>query len=351
MSASTKLVLAALGATLVATPILAQRDAGRGEARLSRECRQEIVALCGINRGELRSCLSEKKTQLSQPCADELRERIVARAQEGGGNGGFAGRAGRAAPAATLTYGTDQRQQIDIYRPADQTGLRPAVLFIHGGGWSFGNHKATVQSKPAHFTGNGYVFASTGYRLLPDAPVETQAEDVGAALRKLRAEAGALGIDPDRIVLMGHSAGAHLAALVATDPRYAGEAFEAIAGVVLLDGAGYDVAVNMAEGNPQTARIYTTAFGTDPARQAALSPVTHVGGPDARNWLALYVAQRDDSKAQSVGLVEALSASGAAARVVAISGTDHGGMNRDLGTPNGAAQTEAVDAFLARLFG
>jgi acetyl esterase/lipase len=208
-----------------------------------------------------------------------------------------------------------------------------------------------VQAKPQHFKEAGYVFASAGYRLLPDAPVESQAADLGAALKALRAQAETGGFDPDTIVLMGHSAGAHLAALVASDPQYAGEAFGAIRGVVLLDGAGYDVMTAAATPTMELPTLYKDVFGTDPARQKALSPITHVGGKDAPHWLALYVAERPGSKMQSEALMGALAKAGKDASAVAITGTDHGRMNRELGTEAGKAQTEAVDAFLKRVLG
>jgi acetyl esterase/lipase len=249
-----------------------------------------------------------------------------------------------------MVYGDHLRQQVDVYTPDNAVGDVPLVVFIHGGGWQMGSHKA-VQAKPQHFKDLGYVFASAGYRVLPDAPVEQQATDVGAALQALRAQAQTGGFDPDKIVLMGHSAGAHLAALVATDPQYAGDAFGAIKGVVLLDGAGYDVAKAAAMPTMELPTLYKDVFGTDPARQKALSPVTHVGGKDAPHWLALYVAQRPGSKLQSENMINALAKAGRDASAVGIEGTDHGGMNRDLGTEAGKAQTDAVDAFLKRVFG
>ncbi|MFU7527771.1 alpha/beta hydrolase [Qipengyuania sp. ASV99] len=334
---------------MIAVPILAQQD-----NRPSRQCVQEIRALCGSDRAQIRSCLAQRSSELSDECSAQLQQRIQQRLQQQGR--GEAPRGGGVRPAQsvpadrTVIYGDHQRQQIDIYAPGRAADPAPLVLFIHGGGWSFGNHKSTVQSKPAHFTSAGYYFASTGYRLLPDAPVETQAADVGAAIAALRTDAAEIGFDPDRIVLMGHSAGAHLAALVASDPQYAGEAFGAIAGVVLLDGAGYNVSAQMQGGDNELPQIYARAFGTDPARQAALSPITHVGGSDAPHWLALYVAERQGSKAQSEALAAALAAAGASAEALAITGTDHGRMNRELGTAAGAEQTRAVDAFLARIF-
>jgi hypothetical protein len=97
--------------------------------------------------------------------------------------------------------------------------------------------------------------------------------------------------------------------------------------------------------------LYAEAFGTDPARQKALSPMTHVGGKDAPHWLALYVAERPGSRMQSDALMAALAKAGASAQATAITGTDHGRMNRDLGTDVGAAQTQAVDVFLKQVLG
>jgi acetyl esterase/lipase len=353
MKAVTKALLAAAATAALAAPILAQQ---RGGERLPPECREEIMQLCGSDRAQLRTCLREKYAELSEGCSAQLRERMAARrgggqgARTGARAGGGMGQYASAKISSTVVYGTDARQQVDLYTPDDAVGDAPLVVFVHGGGWQIGN-RSLVQAKPQHFKEAGYVFASAGYRLLPDAPVEQQAADLGAALKALRAQAETGGFDPDTIVLMGHSAGAHLAALVASDPQYAGDAFGAIRGVVLLDGAGYDVMTAAATPTMELPTLYKDVFGTDPARQKALSPITHVGGKDAPHWLALYVAERPGSKMQSEALMGALAKAGKDAKAVAITGTDHGRMNRELGTDAGKAQTEAVDAFLKRVLG
>ncbi|MEL7218317.1 MAG: alpha/beta hydrolase, partial [Pseudomonadota bacterium] len=331
-----------LVAALITSPILAQR----GGDRPSRECRQEVVKLCGTDRSQIRSCLQERISELSESCAAEIQKRARNRGSEGRrSNRGQ--RQSQFQPAAkvdrTIIYGQHQRQQIDVYEPDDAVDELPLVLFVHGGGWSFGNHKISVQSKPDHFNEAGYYFASTGYRVLPDAPVEDQAKDIGAALMALRGQASAIGFDRDRIVLMGHSAGAHLAALVASDPQYAGDAFDAIKGVVLLDSGAYEITSSLASAEPRSLDLYRRVFGEDQARQTALSPVTHAGGPDAPNWLALYVEEREKTKAQAEALVSALSSTGANAQAVAVSNTDHGRLNREIGTAAGTQQTQAVD--------
>lgn len=246
---------------------------------------------------------------------------------------------------SSVIYGTHARQRVDIYSPKDAVDDLPVVVFVHGGGWSRGNSR-NVQSKPRHFTASNIIFASTGYRLVPSVSVETQAKDIGAAIQAIVGQANAIGVDPERIVLMGHSAGAQLAALVATDPQYAGDAFGAIRGVILLDGAGYDIGKRMTDMRARSRRVYQRAFGNDGARHRSLSPLTHVGGRDAPHWLALYVEERDASRTQSQALMNALIEAGASASALPIEDTDHGRMNRELGTAAGTAQTEAVDAFL-----
>lgn len=345
----TTLVLTAL---ITTTPILAQRNGGDGRGRPSRACIQEIVKLCGRDRSQIPTCLQSKSSELSSKCQSEVSARLQERqGQASGQNNGQPAAFQRGfKPTRTIVYGNAPRQQINVYEPEGAVDDLPLVLFVHGGGWRAGNHNM-VHAKPAHFGEQDIFFASTGYRVLPEAPVEDQARDVGLAVQALVGQASAVGFDPKRLVIMGHSAGAHLAALVAADPQYAGEAFDAIQGVILLDGAGYDIAKNLAEAPPQGKFMIEEAFGIDPARHKALSPVTYIGAPDAPNWLALYVDTRAPAKAQAEGLVEALSAAGQSAKAVAITGTDHGRMNRELGTEAGAAQTQAMDAFLAQLFG
>lgn len=345
MSPMARTLLAGSLIALVATPILAQHQGG-GD-RPSRECIREIVQLCGRDRSAIPACLQEQVQALSDKCQSEVRKRMGIRQAEQAAARPFVP---TVRPTRGVAFGAHQRQVVDVYEPEGVVEPKPLVLFVHGGGWRMGD-KSGVQVKPKYFGEQEIYFASTGYRLLPDTPVEDQARDVGLAVQALVGQASIIGFDPQRVVLMGHSAGAHLAALVATDPQYAGEAFGAIKGVVLLDGAGYDVPLNI-EGAPYQGRqVYEYAFGFDKERQERLSPVTHVGGPDAPNWLALYVEDRAIAKKQAGLLVDGLNAAGSSAKAVPISDTDHGRMNREIGTPEGAAQTEAINAFLAQVFG
>jgi acetyl esterase/lipase len=256
----------------------------------------------------------------------------------------------------TLTYGTDPAQVLDFWRAQGRTGAAPLIVFVHGGGWKRGSKdNATGQFKPVHFPQAGYGFASINYRLVPDHKVEEQAADVAAAVALLRSQAGTLGIDPNRIVLMGHSAGAHLVALVGTDPRYldaAGVPRSAIAGIVPIDGAAYDVPAQMTQAGQFMGKTYAQAFGGDPARQRALSPTFQVEGWNAPRFLLLHV-QRPDGVAQARQLGESLRQAGTAVEVGSFPGEGlrgHAEINRRLGDPT-YAPTATVDAWLEATFG
>lgn len=259
-------------------------------------------------------------------------------------------------PAGTdIAYGSDPLQHLDFWHATKANGAAPLVIFVHGGGWEAGDKDmARGSAKVSHSLERGYAFASIGYRLVPSATVEQQAQDVADAIAVLVRQAATLGIDTRRIVLMGHSAGAHLAALVGTDPRYLDHAHlraNALKGVILLDGAAYDVPRQIAEGGTFMHDRYLEAFGSDPARQRALSPTFHAAAPNAPSFLILHVARKDGT-AQSQQLGEALRKAGTPAEVQGFAGSGlkgHMAINRQLGE-NAYPATPVVDAYLDRLF-
>jgi arylformamidase len=203
-----------------------------------------------------------------------------------------------------LSYGKDPLQKLDYWKPAKAGS--PLVIFVHGGGWKRGDkNNATGQEKPGHYLQQGYAFASINYRLVPAATVEQQAQDVALAIAFLIERAESLGFGPDRVVLMGHSAGAHLSALVGTDIKYlktAGLGPQSLRGVIPLDGACYDVPRQIAEGGDFMQDTYIQAFGSLKERQLALSPTHHAAAPNVAAFLILHV-QRIDGATQSRLLV------------------------------------------------
>ncbi len=116
-----------------------------------------------------------------------------------------------------LTYATygERELQLDLFEPKDQEGPLPAILWIHGGGWKNGTGKGGAKMA-RYFAERNYVAVSISYRLSGEAPFPAHIQDCKAAVRWLRANAKQYGIDPERIGATGHSAGGHLAALLAT---------------------------------------------------------------------------------------------------------------------------------------
>ncbi|HSF13148.1 MAG TPA: alpha/beta hydrolase, partial [Erythrobacter sp.] len=294
MNTAAKALLALSAAAVLATPILAQQR--RGGERLPAACREEIVALCETDRAQMRSCLTEKAAEVSETCRTALRERLQQRSGREGAERRDGGAAAVGARPQTLSYGSDPLQELDLWVPRGAKSA-PLVLFVHGGGWKRGSKDtAGSRSMPGHMTAQGYAFASINYRLVPAASVEQQAADVAASLAYLLEKADSLGIDRSRVVLTGHSAGAHLVALVGTDERYlkaVGLSFADIDGVMPNDGAAYDVPTQMEQAGRFMSKTYEQAFGTDVARQKALSPTLHAAAPNAPAFLLLHV-QRED---------------------------------------------------------
>lgn len=259
-------------------------------------------------------------------------------------------------PGATeYAYGSRPLQKLDLWH-AQASKPAPLVVFVHGGGWKRGDKSnATGAAKVTHLLGRGYAVASIDYDLVPGATVEQQAADVALAVAWLRNHAADHGIDPRRIVLMGHSAGAHLVALVGTDPTYlagAGLSLSALSGIVAIDGACYDVPTQIATGGNVMHDTYVQAFGSEPARQRRLSPVFQAAAPNAPAFLLLHVS-RADGVAQAKELADALTAAGTPVERQGFSGTGlrgHMEINRSLGDPAYPA-TGVLDAWLARIFG
>jgi len=245
-------------------------------------------------------------------------------------------------------YGADPLQRLDIF---PQPGLKgaPVLIYVHGGSWRTGDKKA-VASLPDYARRNGFLLLSVNYRLSPRVDAGGEAEDVASAVAWARANAARLGGAADRIVLMGHSAGAHLAALVGVDPTYLaahGMKPADLAGVVPIDTAAYDAVAQLAFIRKTSPRgdggLYEAPFG---ARPAALSPTRLArAGRRYPPFLIFHIVDRRDSPVQSAGFGKALVAAGARATVVAAPGETHGSINRGFGEP-GDAEGERAAAFI-----
>lgn len=245
------------------------------------------------------------------------------------------------------TEPADDSRRLDVYAPADGEG-HPVLVWLHGGGWRRGD-KAAVQHKPQAFVDKGFVFVSVNYRFVPQVNVKEMTGDIAKAVRWVHDHAKKYGGAPDKIFVAGHSAGAHLSALVCTDGSYLkaeGIALSAIKGCIPVDTAVYDIPRQLKGVGPLRVGLYTNAFGEDEAVQKQLSPITHLAKDrDIPPFLILHVADRPDSTSQSKTFANALDEAGVQVKLVPGEGKDHGTINRDLGLP-GDEPTKAVCEFL-----
>jgi acetyl esterase/lipase len=243
-----------------------------------------------------------------------------------------------------------ERQVLDVYSPPRASHL-PVAFWIHGGGWQTGD-KASVQIKPQWFTEKGFVFVSTNYRLLG-----TIVRDIAKSIHWVHDHIADFGGDPNRLFIMGHSAGAQLAALVSIDDRYLkaeGLSLAIIKGCVPVDGDTYDVPaiIETAEtrrrvhGQPQAKFGHREKFGNDPAKHRDFSAVTHVAQDKGiPPFLIMHVADHPDTSAQAQRLAGVLKIAGVPVRVYDAQESNHGKINADLGMPDSPG-TKALSEFV-----
>ncbi len=262
--------------------------------------------------------------------------------------------------AADVPYGdpANPRQKVDIYAPAGAKNL-PVVFWIHGGGWQ-GGDRTSIQLKPQAFVDKGFVFVSTGYRLLPEVDMVTIFRDIAKSLGWVHKNIAKHGGDPSRILVMGHSAGAQLAALICIDDRYLkaeGVPFSVLKGCVPVDGDTYDVPamIETAEtrlrvhGFPMPKQGHRIKFGNTPELHRDYSAVTHVAkGKGIPPFLILHVADHPDNTMQARRLEGVLKEAGIPARAFGAKDTNHVKLNDNLGIPEDPA-TKATFEFVAEV--
>lgn len=248
---------------------------------------------------------------------------------------------------------------LDIYAPdaADEADLdtaaptlHPIVVYVHGGVWHTGD-KRNVDYKPGAFVRNGYVFISINHRLSPHVQHPSHVQDVAAAIAWIRDHAREYGGDPERIFLLGHSSGAHLAALVATDERHLngfGADLSDLSGVILVDGAAYDIPLLLALEEPTSRTRIAMVFGLNGEVYEDASPINHVApNKGIPPFLLIRCAQREASDVQADYMARALRAAGVYAQIYMAPLSTHTSINRFIGA-FGDSATQKIFQFLAR---
>jgi acetyl esterase/lipase len=240
---------------------------------------------------------------------------------------------------------------LDVYLPDDDEAGRPAVLLIHGGGWSKFSKDVYVK-QGQRLAGAGYVAVSINYRLTPAGVYPGAMQDSLCALSTLRARADEWGLDPQRVAVMGYSAGGHLASVLgvsADEPDFqpdcaAGPTF---APAAVISGAGPQDLRAMASADAVQALIGGT-LEEFPQRYERASPLARVRS-DAPPFLLIHGTQDlFVDVQQSIDMRDALRSVGAEARLMTLAGGGHllnGGA--DPGQVDGLTSADTPEAWAA----
>ncbi|NLH47348.1 MAG: alpha/beta hydrolase [Myxococcales bacterium] len=225
-----------------------------------------------------------------------------------------------------LGAGADlEKNSLAVLAPEGQVRA-PVAILLHGGGWTSGyRQEAPLVQNAEWLAARGVLAVPLDYRLVPAVPPTEQPWDVAHGIDWVFRHIDEYGGDPERIVLVGHSAGGHLAALVTADRRYLDELgvpASVPAGVIALAGM-FDLRDDPNRLTRINRKIADETFGTDPARRAAISPVVFAR-PGMPPFLLLrgrgdHLVRREQNEA----LVEALRRAGDPVEVLDIKGRTH----------------------------
>ena len=252
---------------------------------------------------------------------------------------------------------------LDIYVPPRKDGCKsvPVVVWVHGGGWSAGDKKNQLSDKVALFNGAGYLLVSINYRLSPAKPSSNpkrvmypvHPRDVARAVSWVITNIAIHGGDAKRLAILGHSAGAHLVALVATDGSFLaaqGHKLDAIACVGSFDTAGYDIPANLKAAPNSTKETYQNAFGTDVKVWTRASPMTHVSAGKGIGDFLLASRGEIVRRTMVKAFADKLKTAGSSATIIDAGGLNHAQVNQSIGMAGDTVMTPPVKKFLKTCF-
>jgi len=243
-----------------------------------------------------------------------------------------------------LKYGNDNKQSLDVYMPKKNLNKR-VIFMVHGGAWRIGDKASrnVIRNKVKHWVSQGYTFISTNYRLVPDVDVNEQAKDVAKAIAFSQKYLKKYGIKSKDFILMGHSAGAHLVSLVASniDLTYS-LGVKPWRATISIDTGVFDVVKLMKK---RHLPLFDKAFGSDEKFWKLVSPY-HQLKKKSFPFLIICSKKRKSSCRESQHFVTKLKKFNTYSKVLKID-LNHKNLNKKLGLNN--KYTKEVDAFLSKL--
>ena len=239
---------------------------------------------------------------------------------------------------------------MDIHVPDNAEADRPAVMLIHGGAWRYGS-KEDYSDAAERLARAGYVAATINYRLVPGGSYPAAVQDCVCALSFLRANADAYGIDPDRIAVMGYSAGGHLSSLVGDAGDLPAHAPDCVWGptglpaAVIPGGTNHDMRLS---DNDLVSDFMGGSQDELPDLYEQASPIAHV-----RKGLPPYLVihGQDDvvDVDGAIAMVDALRAAGNEAALLELEGAGHVTSPTDTGQVFLQAATDMPEAWAATI--
>ncbi len=221
----------------------------------------------------------------------------------------------------------DPSHKLDVYVPAKKDKALPVLVHIHGGGWEIGDKKL-MKTTGLFYASQGVLFVTPNYRLSPKAQHPAHVEDCAAALAWTFNHLAELGGDKHRVFLSGHSAGAHLAALLGTSPSYLQKYSinpRDLAGVIPVDTASFDLTDN--DNEALVKKFIRDSFGTDQEVLKSASPYHQVSSKQTYpRFLVLNTTNREHAAAGGKQFAEKLKSAGCDARFVSVDHHTHSEM-------------------------
>lgn len=216
---------------------------------------------------------------------------------------------------AGLAYGGKPRQKLDIYKPG-HAAKAPVLVFFYGGSWQ-GGSRDLYPFMGASLAAQGIVTVVPDYSVFPPARFPMFVEDAARAVRFARESAAQWGGDPTRLVLMGHSAGAHIAAMLSFDPQW----LRRVGLNSQTDLAGFIGLAGPYDFLPIDSRILRTIFGG--ANRAETQPISFVTGKEAPSLLITARRDRTVSPGNSRRMAAKIRAHGGIAEERTYGGVGH----------------------------
>lgn len=246
---------------------------------------------------------------------------------------------------------------LDVYHYGEVKSSKPVVVYVHGGGFAVGDKANNMTNKQNLFSSLEYILVSVNYRLSPETystnpnrvMYPSHNNDVADAIKWIYDNISRYGGNPQKMALLGHSAGAHLVALTGTSKHFLparGLKLNFLKGVACIDTEGYDVVARCQENN----QIYLNAFGQSNTFWAEASPINNLFS--GNSYPNFFIAKRGSNTRMGYAnaFISKLQSVGVTVSEITANQYDHEGINDAIGAAGETIITEPLKNFFAQCF-